>query len=109
VAGAPNLVRGASHSGNLRVDDLAAENLLDILSSDYAPMSLLQAAFVLHHRHDYPLPRAVETVSATPARLVGFVDRGRIAVGLRADLLRVGLVDQLPVVKAVWREGVRVF
>jgi alpha-D-ribose 1-methylphosphonate 5-triphosphate diphosphatase len=109
VGGAPNLVRGASHSGNLAVSQLAAHDLLDVLSSDYAPMSLLQAAFVLHQRHGYTLPRAVATVTATPARLVGFQDRGRLAEGLRADLIRVGFEGDLPIVKAVWREGVRLF
>jgi alpha-D-ribose 1-methylphosphonate 5-triphosphate diphosphatase len=109
VGGAPNLVRGGSHSGNLSMGELAAHGLLDVLSSDYAPTSLLHAAFLLHQRHGHTLPQAVSTVTATPAWLIGFQDRGRLAEGLRADLVRVGFVGDLPIVKAVWREGVRIF
>jgi len=108
VMGAPNVVRGGSHSGNVAALDLAAEGLLDGLSSDYVPASLLHAAFVLHDRAGMPLPAAVATVTRNPAAMVGLDDRGDIATGLRADLVRVRQVGDLPVVRAVWREGVRV-
>lgn len=108
LVGAPNLVRGASHSGNIAAAELAAEGLVDILASDYVPASALHAAVLLHRRHGFALPEAIATVTRTPARRVGLEDRGEIAPGLRADLVRVRLSGDLPVVIAVWRRGVRV-
>ncbi len=109
VMGAPNLVRGGSHSGNVAAADLAARGLLDILSSDYVPFSMLQAAFALSgppHGHD--LPSAIATVTRNPARAAGLDDRGAIEEGLNADLVRVSLVGGMPVVRAVWHNGERV-
>ncbi len=81
---------------------------LDILSSDYVPASLLHAAVLLHTQLGWPLPPAIATVTATPAERVGLDDRGDIVPGRRADLVRVRVVDGLPVVRAVWRLGERV-
>jgi alpha-D-ribose 1-methylphosphonate 5-triphosphate diphosphatase len=108
MAGAPNLVCGRSHSGNIAAGDLAARGLLDILSSDYVPASALHAAFLLRDRCGFPLPAALATVTAEPAARVGLDDRGEISPGRRADLLRVGRVGETPVVRAVWRCGQRV-
>jgi alpha-D-ribose 1-methylphosphonate 5-triphosphate diphosphatase len=108
VAGAPNLVRGSSHSGNVSAGQLARLGLLDILSSDYVPSGLLSAAFVLHQDLGYALPQAIARVSANPAAVIGLADRGQIAPGRRADLVRVSVCDGLPVVRTVWREGRRV-
>lgn len=108
VAGAPNLVRGGSHSGNVAVLDLARAGLLDALSSDYVPASLLAGAFRLVAQAGFTLAQAVATVSLQPARAAGLEDRGAIAPGLRADLVQVRLAGEQPVVRAVWREGVRV-
>ena len=105
VLGAPNVVRGQSHSGNVSALDLAGEGLVDILSSDYMPASLLQAPFVLSETLGIPLHEALATVTANPARALGLHDRGELAPGKRADLLRVRMVDGVPVVVAVWREG----
>ena len=90
LMGAPNIVRGGSHSGNVSAADLLAHGLLDILSSDYVPFSLLQAACALHDSGTLDLPAAVRLVSANPAAAARLDDRGAIAVGLRADLVRVG-------------------
>jgi alpha-D-ribose 1-methylphosphonate 5-triphosphate diphosphatase len=109
LMGAPNVVRGGSHSGNIAAIDLAREGLLDILSSDYIPSSLLMAALQLPR--DVPaidLASAVRTVTKTPAEAVGLADRGEIAVGKRADLIRVHVARGIPVVRSVWREGRRV-
>ncbi len=106
VMGAPNVVRGASHSGNASARELAEAGQLDILSSDYVPGALLMAAFRLTDIGG--LPAAIRMVSKAPAEAVGLIDRGEIAVGRRADLLRVTLHDGEPVVRAVWREGRRV-
>ncbi|HVO15230.1 MAG TPA: alpha-D-ribose 1-methylphosphonate 5-triphosphate diphosphatase [Alphaproteobacteria bacterium] len=108
VMGAPNVVRGGSHSGNVSAVDLAAEGLLDALSSDYMPISLLHAAFLLHQRHGATLPQAVAKISANPAEMVGLDDRGAIAAGRRADLIRVAVEHDIPVVRRVWRGGLPV-
>jgi alpha-D-ribose 1-methylphosphonate 5-triphosphate diphosphatase len=108
VMGAPNVVRGGSHSGNVAAADLARRGLLDALSSDYVPASLLMAAFRLTADAGFSLPRALATVSLNPAHAAGLTDRGEIAPGLRADLVQVHLVGNQPVVRAVWREGRRV-
>ena len=108
VMGAPNLVLGGSHSGNISAADLIERGLLDVLSSDYVPASLLQAAFLLHEGLDFTLPEAMAPVSRLPAEILGLADRGRIAPGLRADLVRVREVGTTPAVVAVWREGQRI-
>jgi alpha-D-ribose 1-methylphosphonate 5-triphosphate diphosphatase len=109
LMGAPNVVRGGSHSGNLAAGDLAARGLLDILSSDYVPISLIGAAFALPQQVEgMTLPQAVRLVSQNPARAVGFDDRGEIAIGKRADLVRVRFDGSLPAVRAVWRSGKRI-
>jgi alpha-D-ribose 1-methylphosphonate 5-triphosphate diphosphatase len=109
LMGAPNVVRGKSHSGNISATDLVRAGLLDILSSDYVPFAPLQAAFALPQRVDnVGLPAAIATVTRNPARAAGLDDRGEIAVGKRADLVRVKLVGGLPVVRGVWRQGMRV-
>jgi alpha-D-ribose 1-methylphosphonate 5-triphosphate diphosphatase len=109
LMGAPNVVRGGSHSGNIAAVDLAREGLLDILSSDYIPSSLLMAALQLPQRVPaIDLVSAVRTVTKTPAEAVGLADRGEIAVGKRADLIRVHVARDVPVVRSVWREGQRV-
>jgi alpha-D-ribose 1-methylphosphonate 5-triphosphate diphosphatase len=109
LMGAPNLVRGGSHTGNVSAQSLAEAGLLDILSSDYVPSSLLWAAFDLPARSPtISLPQAVAMVTRTPARAAGLNDRGEIAPGLRADLVRVAVAGAHPVVKGVWREGRRV-
>ena len=104
IMGAPNVVRGGSHSGNVSAAELARNNLLDVLSSDYVPASLLHAAFLLQEE-GFSLPKAIATVSRNPARMIGLHDRGVVAPGLRADYLRVRLVDGYPVVLGVWKAG----
>lgn len=104
MMGAPNLIRGGSHSGNVAAHDLAERGLLDIVSSDYVPSALLTSAFLLADLwHD--MPRAVATVTATPAAAVGLKDRGRIAPGLHADLVRVTRIEATPVIRGVWSHG----
>jgi alpha-D-ribose 1-methylphosphonate 5-triphosphate diphosphatase len=113
VMGGPNVVRGGSHSGNVAAVDLARLGLLDILSSDYVPGSLLSAVMCLVEQGVMTWPQAVATVTSTPARATGLNDRGAIEAGLRADLIQVHIAE-LPnghrhaVVRAVWREGCRV-
>jgi alpha-D-ribose 1-methylphosphonate 5-triphosphate diphosphatase len=109
LMGAPNLVRGGSHSGNVATAELARAGVLDVLSSDYVPASLLMAALRLPEAAPgIALPAAVRTVTKTAAEAVGLDDRGEIAVGKRADLVRVEVVNAIPVVRTVWRAGQRV-
>lgn len=110
VGGAPNVLRGGSQSGNVSVKDLLAENLVDILASDYVPRSMLDAIFMIADDESFEqdLSDAARMVSKNPAEAAGLSDRGEIAVGKRADLLHVGLHDTRPFLKQVLREGKRV-
>ncbi len=109
LMGAPNVVRGFSHSGNVSARELAAEGLLDTLSSDYVPESLLHSAFILaEHVEHIELPEAVNMISRNPADAVGLHDRGEIGIGKRADLVHVTMLRNAPVVRQVWRQGARV-
>jgi alpha-D-ribose 1-methylphosphonate 5-triphosphate diphosphatase len=109
LMGSPNVVRNGSHSGNVSVREVAAAGFLGGLSSDYVPSSLLHAAWVLHAEVGMALWDAVNLVTANPARALGLDDRGRIEPGLRADLVRVHVDRDLPVVRRVWKDGERVY
>ncbi|EAZ98444.1 alpha-D-ribose 1-methylphosphonate 5-triphosphate diphosphatase [Marinobacter sp. ELB17] len=111
LMGAPNIVRGGSHSGNIAAAELASAGVLDILSSDYYPASMLHAAFRLASMedNDYDMARAIATVTSTPARCANLHDRGVIERGKRADLVLVEPRNQLPVIQNVWRSGKRVY
>lgn len=110
MMGAPNVVRGGSHSGNIASEELARAGYLDALSSDYVPASLLLGAIDLTQRIDgFDLPRAIRLVTLNPAKAAGLDDRGEIAIGKRADLVRVWLGnDHIPIVKEVYRDGHRI-
>jgi alpha-D-ribose 1-methylphosphonate 5-triphosphate diphosphatase len=107
MIGAPNLIRGRSHSGNVAALDLAKADLLDIVSSDYVPSALLLSAF---HLADIwkDLPRAISTVTSNPAKAVLLHDRGALKTGLRGDVLRVRQIDQIPLLRGVWSQGNKV-
>ena len=107
IMGAPNLMRGGSHSGNVAAADLAAAGLLDILSSDYVPSALLYGAVMLGEIWG-DLARAMATVTAAPANAAGLVDRGRLAEGMRADVIRFKLAEGVPALRGVWSAGKRV-
>jgi len=109
LMGAPNLVRGGSHSGNVSAASLAEAGHLDILSSDYVPFSLMIAVFALPEIvPSIRLPEAVRLVTRAPAEAVGLTDRGAIRQGLRADIVRVRAGAGVPVVRSVWRHAQRV-
>lgn len=110
IAGAPNIVRGGSHSGNVAAAELVRRGAVDALASDYVPASLVEAAFACAEDETcgIGLSEGVGLVTDRPARMAGLDDRGRIAPGLRADLVRVRVHDGLPVVRQVWRAGERV-
>lgn len=109
LMGGPNIVRGGSHSGNVSALELAELGILDVLSSDYVPTSLLMAAFALRNvKAVGGLSGAIRLVTKNPAEAAGLFDRGEIATGKRADLLRIAMAGEQPVVREAWREGRRV-
>ncbi|CAH0325428.1 Alpha-D-ribose 1-methylphosphonate 5-triphosphate diphosphatase [Rahnella aquatilis] len=111
LMGAPNIVRGGSHSGNVAAHHLASLGLLDILSSDYYPASLLDAVFRIatDDNNAFSLPQAVKLVTRNPAKALGLQDRGEIAEGKRADLVLARAHGDHHYVQNVWRQGIQVF
>lgn len=110
LMGAPNMVRGQSHSGNISARELAVKGAMDILSSDYFPGSILQGIFTMHQQIEgISLPQAVATATINPADAAGLSDRGEIKPGKRADLVRVRMTEDMPVVNEVWCAGGRVY
>jgi alpha-D-ribose 1-methylphosphonate 5-triphosphate diphosphatase len=107
MMGAPNLIRGGSHSGNVAARDLAEAGLLDIVSSDYVPASLLSGALMLGDIWG-DAARGIATVTAAPARAAGLADRGRLEPGARADVIRVARIGRAEAVRGVWVQGRRV-
>ena len=108
IAGAPNIVRGGSHSGNVNAADLVRANAVDALASDYVPAALVEAAFICAATTGISLPDAVALITDNPARMARLADRGRLQAGLRADILRVRIHDNIPIVRQVFRAGERV-
>jgi alpha-D-ribose 1-methylphosphonate 5-triphosphate diphosphatase len=107
MMGAPNLIRGGSHSGNVAAKDLAKRGLLDIVSSDYVPSALLLSAFHLARIWD-DLPRAIATVTGNPARAARLTDRGMLQCGMRGDVLRVRQLGETPLIRGVWSQGQKI-
>ncbi|HUN34899.1 MAG TPA: alpha-D-ribose 1-methylphosphonate 5-triphosphate diphosphatase [Trebonia sp.] len=97
VMGAPNVLRGESHSGNVSARELVELGLVTSLASDYLPSGLLGAAFMIATAGLLPLPAAVGLVTSGPAEVAGLEDRGRLVPGLRADLVLVGSAGDWPV------------
>ncbi|WP_299376520.1 alpha-D-ribose 1-methylphosphonate 5-triphosphate diphosphatase [uncultured Tateyamaria sp.] len=107
MMGAPNLIRGGSHSGNVAAEDLARADLLDIVSSDYVPSALLLSAVRLAEIWD-DLPRAIATVTSNPARAARLTDRGTLAVGMRGDVLRVRRMLGNALLRGTWSQGQKI-
>lgn len=106
--GAPNALRGLSYSGNLSAREAFAAGVLDILASDYHPSAILPAVLALGETGVGSLPAAVALASANPARALGLSDRGRIEVGLRADLV-IAERAKMPRLRATIRGGRQVW
>ena len=104
MMGAPNLIRGGSHSGNVAAGDLARAGLLDIVSSDYVPAALLMSVVKLQEIWGN-MARAMATVTMAPAAAAGLTDRGQLTAGLRGDAVRFAIVDGTAVVRGVWSQG----
>ncbi|MBC9205687.1 alpha-D-ribose 1-methylphosphonate 5-triphosphate diphosphatase [Roseomonas aerophila] len=108
IAGAPNLVRGGSHSGNVAAVDLVRKGLVDVFASDYVPPAMIEAVWRAAAETGISLAAAVATITDAPARMLKMADRGRIEAGRRADLVRIRPLGHMPVVRSVWRAGERV-
>ena len=108
IAGAPNIVRGGSHSGNVSAAEMVRHGVVDALASDYVPAALVEAAFACVGQTGITLPQGIALVTANPARMAGLDDRGRLEPGLRADVVRVREHEGMPVIRQVWRAGERV-
>lgn len=104
LMGAPNALRGRSHSGNLSATEALQANILDSLASDYYPATMLHAAFALAERGLVPLYESIKLVSLHPAQAVGLNDRGSLAAGKKADFAVVQCQPSLKVLATV-REG----
>lgn len=109
LMGAPNLILGGSHSGNVSAMELLAHNLVDILSSDYVPQSLLQAIFIIAERLAKPLYECVRLFTLNPAEAVGLGgDRGSLEVGKRADFITLHHDGVTPRLTSVYCQGKRI-
>lgn len=111
VAGAPNVLMGGSHSGNLSATEAILDGSVNILCSDYYPASLIHAVFLLHEEKGVPLHEAVNLVTLNPAKAVRSDDQvGSIEAGKRADLLIVEkLEDHFPAVTTALVDGLPLF
>lgn len=107
MMGAPNLVRGSSHSGNVSAMELVRMNLMDIISSDYIPSALLYSAVKVGMELD-DLAKGIATATRAPALAAGLTDRGELKTGLRADIIRFSLAADTPLLQSVWCQGERV-
>ncbi len=107
MMGAPNIIRGGSHSGNVAARDLAELGHLDIMSSDYVPSALLLSAAMLGEMWD-DIARGMKTVTLAPALAAGLEDRGELRAGARADVIRFRMRAGVPALNSVWARGRRV-
>ncbi|MDO9503315.1 alpha-D-ribose 1-methylphosphonate 5-triphosphate diphosphatase [Falsiroseomonas sp.] len=108
IAGAPNIVRGGSHSGNVAVSDLMHDQAVDVLASDYVPPAMVEAAWLAAGQGHTTLPAAIAMITGTAAQMAGFTDRGRLEAGLRADLVQIRPHEGHAVVRRVWRAAERI-
>lgn len=109
LMGAPNLILGGSHSGNVSAMELVEKDLVDIISSDYVPQSLLKAMFLIAKQRQRPLHEAMQLFTLNPAKAIGLDhDRGSLEVGKRADFITLRHHDDIPQVTAVYTQGQRV-
>jgi alpha-D-ribose 1-methylphosphonate 5-triphosphate diphosphatase len=111
IAGAPNVMLGGSHNGNLSASEGIANEAVDILCSDYYPPSLLHSVFTLHRTNNLPLHDMFKLITQNPAKAVGIdKDYGIIKKGYKADLLLIDILPEgLPVIKKVLVNGKQVF
>jgi alpha-D-ribose 1-methylphosphonate 5-triphosphate diphosphatase len=109
LMGAPNLILGGSHSGNVSAIDLVELGLADIISSDYVPQSLIQAMFLIATQANIPLHKAMDLFTLNPAKAIGLdCDRGSLEIGKRADVITLHHDGVVPRLTSVMRQGYRI-
>ena len=109
LMGAPNLILGGSHSGNVSAMDLIERDLADIISSDYVPQSLVQAMFLIVEKAQVPLHQAMRLFTVNPAKAIGLdCDRGSLEVGKRADIITLHHDGVIPRLTSAVRQGYRI-
>jgi alpha-D-ribose 1-methylphosphonate 5-triphosphate diphosphatase len=109
IMGAPNAYRGESTSNNLSAMDAIHDGLVDILATDYYPSAILHTTFKLARDGVMPLYRSIRLASTNAADVMGMTDRGRIAVGCRADLVLVHENGLFPRVRGTIRQGIPIY
>jgi alpha-D-ribose 1-methylphosphonate 5-triphosphate diphosphatase len=107
VIGAPNVLLGGSHSGNLAATEAVLEGCADILCSDYYPAAILHAVFRLAEEHGIGLPAATRLATLNPAEAVKMgKELGSLKPGKKADILLVEKIDGVfPAVTTVIVDG----
>lgn len=107
IAGAPNILLGGSHSGNMSAADAILEDCVDVLCSDYYPPALLHSIFLMNRKYGVLLWEMVKKVSLNPAKAMKIdADYGSVQVGKKADLLIVDVLDGYPVITHTLVDGV---
>lgn len=111
VAGAPNVVLGGSHSGNLAAHEAISNKVIDILCSDYYPAALLHSVFKLHRDYGHPLHEMMNLITINPAKAVNICgDYGSIEVGKKADLVLIQTIENdFPVITSCFVDGKHAF
>lgn len=109
ILGAPNVLRGQSQSGSMRAIDAVRAGVASCLCSDYQPSTLIAAVFAVAAQTELTLAQAAALVTLNPAQACGLSDRGRIAPGMRADLVAVAQVGGQPLISHTWSAGRLVF
>ncbi len=106
VVGAPNILLGGSHSGNMSAAEAILNDCADILCSDYYPQAMLHSIFIMHHKHGVPIPEMVNKVSLNPAKAMKIAhDYGSLEKGKKADILIVDELNGYPVITHVLIDG----
>ena len=106
IAGAPNVLLGKSHSGNLSASEAIKDNCIDILCSDYYPAAMLHSVFILNEKYNMDLCEMFKLITINPAKAVKIDNiRGSIKEGKKADILIIEKLEELPVITSVFVDG----
>ncbi|TEB14877.1 Alpha-D-ribose 1-methylphosphonate 5-triphosphate diphosphatase [Pelotomaculum sp. FP] len=107
--GAPNIIRGKSHSNNMRAIDAITSHAADIVCSDYLPSAMLPAIFHLTGK-GVKLTESVKMATLNPAMALGIEQEvGTVEVGKYADLIIVELYQDYPIVRQTLVGGTTVY
>lgn len=107
VAGAPNVLLGGSHNGNLSAVEAITDNCIDVLCSDYYPAALLHAVFKLNREYGLDLVKGFRLLTKGPAEAVKMENEiGSLKVGKKADILIIKtLANNFPIITTAFVNG----